>query len=82
MARKTHELKVKHGTYLKDGEEKNSYKTIGLVMANDDGGEFIMLDPTINLAAFDCGTDKNGKKRTALMVSKFEVKTESREEQY
>lgn len=77
MAKKTHDLKVKHGTYIKDGEEKNNYKTIGLVMENNDGGKFLMLDPTVNLSAFDCGKDANGKQRTMLMVSMFEVKEES-----
>lgn len=44
-------LVVKTGTYEKDGETKNRYKTIGH-MHSGQHGEYITLDASVNLAAF------------------------------
>ena len=74
--KRTKELKVKHGTYQnKEGETKNNYRTIGSLMENDDGGKFILLDPTVNLAAF-----KRDEGRDSVMVSLFDPKVKEQSE--
>ena len=67
--KRTKELKVKHVTYEKNGETKNSYRTIGSMMEDEDGKKFILLDPTVNLAAF-----KRDEGRDSVMVSLFDPK--------
>ena len=67
MAKKLYDLKVKVGEYQKDGDTKGRYETIGAVMANDDGGKFIMLRRTFNPAGVP-----NPDGRDALLVSMFE----------
>ncbi len=78
--KRTKELKVKHGTYQKDGETKNNYKTIGSLMEDEDGKKFILLDPIVNLAAF-----KRDEGRDSVMVSLFDPKpkeqTQTQEEE-
>lgn len=44
---------IKHGEYTtKDGEVKANWKQVGIIKSNDKG-DFILLDPTVNLAGFD-----------------------------
>jgi hypothetical protein len=50
MARKTHDLAVVVGTYIKDGSEKNRYQNIGVVMEDDKGGTFLLIEPWFNPA--------------------------------
>ena len=53
MTKKQFDIKVKNGNYTNQaGEQKNRYKTVGMVMQNDDGSQFALLDPTVNLAGF------------------------------
>ena len=68
-SKKTHDLSVKVGTYLKDGAEKGRYKTCGMILTKDDGGEMIMIDPLFNFAAVQRDTG-----RDYVILSKFEVK--------
>ena len=42
-------IAAKVGTYTKDGQEKGKYVDIGVVLENSNG-EYILLDPTVNLA--------------------------------
>lgn len=50
--RKVYDIAVKVGSYTNNaGENKNKYKTVGSIMEKDDGGQFILLDPLVNLAA-------------------------------
>lgn len=42
-------LVAKTGEYEKDGETKGRYTDIGVLMSNDNG-EYILLNPEINLA--------------------------------
>jgi len=69
MTHKAYDLAVVTGTYTdrNSGTQKNSYKTIGALMRTDDGGQFILLDPLINLAAVPRGQGKD-----KVMVSLFE----------
>lgn len=68
MSKKTHDLCVKAGTYQKDGETKNRYKSCGMILQKDDGGEMIMIDPCFNFAAI------KEQDRDLIILSKFEVK--------
>jgi hypothetical protein len=47
MAKK---LTAKIGEYEKDGQTKGRYVNIGVVMKSSDGGEYVLLDPTVSLA--------------------------------
>lgn len=72
MAKKTHDLVVKVGTYTdNNGYEKGKYKNVGIVMEKDDGGSFMMIDPTFNFA----GVDRYG--HDMVLVSKFELKKQN-----
>jgi len=73
----TKRLAAKTGTYEKDGETKGEYVRVGVMLSGNNGGEFMLLDPTINLAG--CLTKqnmmnhKNGKPiRDRLLVSVFD----------
>ena len=72
--KRTKELKVKHGTYQKDGETKNSYRTVGSMMEDDNGSKFILIDPTVNFAAF-----KRDEGRDSVMVSLFDPKVKEQQ---
>lgn len=68
MARKVHDLAVVVGTYFKDGQEKKRYQNIGVMMENDQGGRFLILEPWFNPAGVP---HENGK---GIMVSMFDNK--------
>ncbi len=42
-------LSAKSGEYTKDGQTKGEYTQIGVIL-NNDNGEYLLLDPTVNLA--------------------------------
>ena len=63
---------IKNGTYEKGGETKNRYVNVGAIMENDNG-MYVLLDPTINLAAFD----REGKTSVIASVFKKDQKQES-----
>lgn len=58
---------VANGTYTKDGQEKTSWKQVGMIGTSQSGKEFVLLDPTVNLAGF---TREAGK--DMLICSVFE----------
>ena len=74
MSKKTHDLCVKAGTYQKDGETKNRYKNVGMILQKEDGGEMIMIDPTFNFAAV------KEQDRDFVIVAKFEVKEDKQKD--
>ena len=43
-------LAAKVGEYQKDGQTKGEYVNLGVILSNDNG-EYILLDPTVNLGA-------------------------------
>lgn len=45
----TKRITAKIDEYTKDGETKGRWQEIGVILSNDNG-EYILLDPTINLA--------------------------------
>ena len=63
MAKK-YDLAVKVGSYMKDGVAKPRYKTIGVLMTGNDGGEYILLEKTFNPAGV-------ASDRESIMVSLF-----------
>lgn len=42
-------LSAKVGEYQKDGQTKGEYVSIGVILSNDNG-EYMLLDPTVNIA--------------------------------
>lgn len=44
-------LMVKNGSYMKDGQEKAKWVQVGVIM-DGQNGEFAILEPHVNLAAF------------------------------
>jgi len=70
---KLKDLCVVVGTYEKDGQTKKRWQTIGALMEAKDGGQFVLLDPLVNLAAVprDDGKDR-------VMVSLFDPKGDNK----
>ena len=67
--KKTGSLSVKIGEYEKDGKMKGRYKTIGQIMSDDKGKEFILLDATvISMQLFALA---NPKRLDSVIVSIF-----------
>ena len=60
-------ISVANGKYIKDGVEKTRWVNIGVIGTSQNGKEYCLLDPTINLAGF---TREPGK--DMLMCSIFE----------
>lgn len=48
---KLYDVSVKTGTYLKDGQVKNKYETVGAIMESKNGGKFMLLKASFNPAA-------------------------------
>ena len=63
MAKK---LSIANGKYMKDGQEKTRWVSVGVILQKD-GKEFVLLDPTINLAGFQREAGKD-----MLMVNIFD----------
>jgi hypothetical protein len=64
---KVYDVVVKTGSYQKDGEMKNRYENIGVVMDNGDG-PFMLLKRTFNPAGVP---DLKGDNSDMLLVSMF-----------
>ena len=60
-------LAIANGKYQKDGQEKTRWVNVGVIGVGSNGKEYMMLDPTINLAGFarEAGRDM-------VMVSIFD----------
>jgi len=60
-------LAIANGKYQKDGQEKTRWVNVGVIGVGSNGKEYMMLDPTINLAGFarEAGRDM-------IMVSIFD----------
>jgi len=74
MAKK---LSVKIGEYQKDGQTKGRYVNIGVIMQSSDGGEYVLLDPTVSMAGVmqqqnTLAMQKNEQLRDRIMVGVFE----------
>ena len=53
-------IMIANGKYVKDGQEKSKWVEVGVIMTSQNGNEFVLLDPTVNLAGFprEAGKDK------------------------
>jgi len=60
-------LAIANGKYMKDGVEKTKWVNIGIINTSQNGKEYMLLDPTINLAGFP---REEGK--SSVMVSIFD----------
>lgn len=72
----TKRLMAKTGQYQKDGETKNRYTEIGVILSNNNG-EYVLLDPSVNLAGVllqqqALARETNGRAGDRVMVSVFE----------
>ena len=68
---KTHDLKVKVGTYTKGGQEKGRYENVGHILTSDRGEKMHCLKRTFNPA----GVPDDG--RDTIVLSVFEVNDSS-----
>ena len=69
-------LVAKVGEYQKNGETKGDYVRVGVLMPSNDDGEYLLLDPSVNLAGVLAKQNiyavNNGKQaRDSVMVSVF-----------
>lgn len=67
---------AKTGEYQKDGQTKGRYTEIGIILSNDKG-EFMLLDPAINLAGIllqqnILAANGSGRVSDKVMVSVFD----------
>ena len=72
MAKK---LAVANGTYQKDGQEKTRWVNVGVILEKD-GKEFMLIDPTVNFAAFHREQGKD-----MVMVGIFEDQNQGQGQQ-
>lgn len=67
---------AKTGQYQKDGQIKGRYTEVGVIMSNDKG-EYVLLDPSVNLAGVllqqqALARETNGRSGDRVMVSIFD----------
>ena len=67
---------AKTGEYQKDGQAKGEYTKLG-VMLNNNNGDYMLLDPSVNLAGVlikqnTLALKKGGEQRDMVMISIFE----------
>lgn len=70
-------LTAKIGEYEKDGQTKGRYVNVGVIMQSNDGGEYVLLDPTVSLSGImaqqnTLAMQKGEQLRDRIMVSVFE----------
>ena len=72
MAKKVKNLSVKTREYVdSQGNKKANWQNIGVVMENDQGKQFMLIDRWVNLAGLP---DFSGKENpSAVMVTMFDV---------
>ena len=61
-ATKVKDIAVKTGEYQKDGQTKGRYENIGSIFKSDDGGTFLLMKRTFNLA----GLPQDGRDNALL----------------
>jgi|SaaInl85LU_5_DNA_1037374.scaffolds.fasta_scaffold43490_2 hypothetical protein len=67
MAKKLYDIAVANGKYTdKEGNEKNSYKNIGVILEGDNG-PYMLLERSVNLAGFAV----NDKSPNTVLASMF-----------
>lgn len=66
MSKVINDLLAVSGTYEINGEKRNRFVNIGKEIQNDEGESFLLIDSTINLAAFPRKDND-----TMVVVSKY-----------
>ena len=75
MSQRVKDLAVKTREYTdKEGKRKANWQKIGVVMQNDDGSEFIILDRWFNLSGIP---DFKTPNSTSVTVSVFNINKQS-----
>jgi hypothetical protein len=69
--RKTKDLAVATGKYMKDGQEKNRYTNVGYILEDESGAKMICLNRHFNPAGVPF---KEGSE--SIILSQFEVKSD------
>jgi len=69
-------LAVANGKYMKDGAEKTRWVNVGVIGVGSNGKEYMMIDPTINFAAFS-----RDEGRDMVMVSIFDEQNQGQQPQ-
>jgi len=73
----TKKIMIANGKYTtQDGTEKTTWKEVGVIMTSQNGKEFCLLDPTVNLGGF---TREPGKDK--IIASIFEDKPKEQQNQ-
>jgi hypothetical protein len=67
--KKTKDLAVATGKYMKDGQEKNRYANVGYILEDESGAKMICLNRHFNPAGVPF---KEGSE--SIILSQFEVK--------
>jgi len=67
--KKTKDLAVVTGSYMKDGASKNRYQNIGYILEDESGAKMIMLNRSFNPAGVP---HKDGSE--TIIINQFEVK--------
>ncbi len=72
----TKRIVAKTGEYQKEGQTKGEYTKLG-VMLNNNNGEYMLLDPSVNLAGVlikqnSLAAKNGGQQRDMIMVSIFD----------
>lgn len=73
MTTKKYDAVIKTGSYTNaQGEEKGRYQNVGALLVNDEGREFLVLEPWFNPAG---AMNKNGQVFVSLFVPKQRQQT-------
>lgn len=81
----TKRLSAKVGEYQKDGETKGEYVQVGVILENQNG-EYMLLDPTVNLAGVLAKQNalefkKGGQMRDNVMCGIYEENSQQQSQQ-
>ena len=68
-------LAVANGQYQKDGQTKTRWVNVGIINTTQEGKEYMLIDPTINFAAFPREEGKD-----MIMVGIFEEQEQQRQQ--
>ena len=68
-------LAVANGQYQKDGQTKTRWVNVGIINTTQEGKEYMLIDPTINFAAFPREEGKD-----MVMVGIFEEQQRQQEQ--
>ena len=66
---KKYDVACKCGSYEKNGETKNRYINVGVILEKEDGGKFMLLNRTFNPAGIP-----NPDNKDTVLLSFFEPK--------